>query len=86
MTILILSTNINTVEQKRLIQPALDCLAGTGNWSIDLGDVDKVLRVVVETDILFGVIDVLEQYRFNSCLMDVFDMDAGPCVRDYPNL
>jgi hypothetical protein len=85
MTILILSTSINTLEQKKSIQPALDELAGRNNWTIDLGDVDKVLRVIAETDILFDVIDVLQQYRFNSCLMDVFDMDAGPCVPDYPN-
>lgn len=82
MVVLILATDINTFEKRQAIQTSLDILVGMGNWSIDLGDVDKVLRVVAETDILFSVIDLLQQYCFNSCLMDVFDTVESPCFKE----
>ena len=43
--IVVLSTSVESMLAVSALAPALDQLAGRGNWNFDLQDVDRVLRV-----------------------------------------
>jgi len=45
MEILIFQTDIKSVEKMALIEPLFNNHADILNWSVDLEDIDKVLRI-----------------------------------------
>lgn len=51
MMILIFKTNLSKTESVSAVADGLTALVGTGNWTVDISDEDKVLRVKVERDI-----------------------------------
>jgi hypothetical protein len=67
--ILVFITNVLTREDKARVSPALDHLLGAGNWHIDLGDVERVLRVESATDITVQVLHLLNALGYEGCLM-----------------
>lgn len=48
--IVVLSTTLESVLAVSALGPALDQLAGRGNWNVDLHDCDHVLRVTGTRD------------------------------------
>lgn len=45
-TVLVYRTSVEGITQQDAIAEQLDALVGKNNWTIDLEDIDKVLRVV----------------------------------------
>lgn len=72
MFIIIMETSVETRYEQGLIKEDLDVLTGADRWSIDLGDCQKVLRVVAFQDITQQIIHTLKASGFDCFLMDVF--------------
>lgn len=49
--ILVFRTNINSSEQCMAIEPILNALPAISEWSVDLEDREKILRVVANTQL-----------------------------------
>ena len=62
--ILIFKTNIQTENDKLLVQNTLDTLDTIQQWNIDLHDVDCVLRIVSETLTPEQIIKVIKHNGF----------------------
>ena len=62
--IYIYKTSVNNKTDRRFIARALDSILGETNWTIDLTDEDKVLRVQSKDDNAWLIIDVLSEYGF----------------------
>jgi hypothetical protein len=62
--IYIYKTSVNNKIDRRFIARALDPILGETNWTIDLTDEDKVLRVQSKDDNTSLIIDVLSEYGF----------------------
>jgi hypothetical protein len=45
-TVLVFRTSIAGITEQLMVTSALNALVGENNWTIDLEDIDKVLRVV----------------------------------------
>ncbi|PZF72692.1 hypothetical protein [Taibaiella soli] len=77
MLILILATTIRRDRQIQRLQPALNDLLGAGNWSIDLTDADKVLRVLSRKNTVPDITILLDRYNVSCTVMDIFDTVLG---------
>ena len=75
MFIIIMQTSVESRHEQGIIKNDLDRLTGADRWSIDLGDCQKVLRVVALHDITDQIISVLASSGFNCSIMDVFHAD-----------
>jgi hypothetical protein len=62
--IYIYKTSVNNKTDRRFIARALNSILGETNWTIDLTDEDKVLRVQSEDDNALLIIEVLSEYGF----------------------
>lgn len=62
--IYIYKTSVNNKTDRRFIARTLNSILGETNWSIDLADEDKVLRVQSKDDNAGLIIDVLTEYGF----------------------
>jgi hypothetical protein len=62
--IFIYKTSVNNKTERLFIARALDAILGETNWTIDLTDEDKVLRVQCKDDNAWLIIDVLSEYGF----------------------
>lgn len=69
LTILVFSTTVNDFQDQSRIFTPLNNLLGENNWTIDLEDVDKVLRVVAEPGDQQQIINILNQQRFSCEVM-----------------
>lgn len=78
MYVIIVKTNIQNARQQLLLKPELDGWQSISEWSVDLGDVDRVLRVVAVTDITDELIQSLRQFGFRASLMDLFHSGCAP--------
>ncbi|WP_076378088.1 hypothetical protein [Filimonas lacunae] len=65
MMILIFYTGISDELSKAFISPLLNLLVGNGNWSVDLDDCDKVLRVEYSNDISDKIVHTLHACGFD---------------------
>ncbi|MEN0053954.1 MAG: hypothetical protein AAGC65_09805 [Mucilaginibacter sp.] len=62
--IFIYKTSVNNKTDRRYIARALNAMLGEENWTIDLTDEDKVLRVQSKHNDAILIIDVLTSYGF----------------------
>jgi len=69
LTILVFSTSIQGLKEQSLVFDQLNQLLGENNWTIDLDDVDKVLRVVSTPGNQQKIINILNLYRFSCEVM-----------------
>jgi len=76
MFIIIMETSITTKNEQEKIKICLDKLTGPDQWSIDLGDCQKVLRVVTLQDITQQIVYILNQSGFDCSIMDVFHSEV----------
>jgi hypothetical protein len=42
----VFTTSVRSKDEVSLLEEALNCLAGAGQWNFDLDDCDRILRVV----------------------------------------
>jgi len=77
MFIAILVTNIMSVQDRIVVKGKLDKLLGSQNWSIDLNDDEKILRVILKTNLLGQVYDILAKQAFKACLLNIYHCDYG---------
>lgn len=77
MLTLIAVTSITDCRGVLSIKPAMDILVGCENWSLDLGDIDKMLRVVLNVSDLVKLITFLERQEFQYHVLVIFDTDLG---------
>lgn len=69
LTVLVFSTSINGFRDQALVFDQLNELVGENSWTIDLDDVDKVLRVVGRHSIQKEIINVFNQHSFSCEVM-----------------
>ena len=66
MSILIFKTTIKSKKSVRAIKPLLDAHPLISGWSVDLDDIDKVLRIVasggLQEDEIIGILATQEHY------------------------
>lgn len=62
--IYIYKTSVNDKIDKEMISSMLDTFLGKANWTIDLSDEDKVLRVESKDAEACTIIDLLTEYGF----------------------
>lgn len=68
--ILVFKTNIQTENDKLLVQPVLDSHSCISQWNIDQQDIDCVLRVVTDTLTPQQVISVIKQHGFDCAELE----------------
>ncbi|MBO9732875.1 MAG: hypothetical protein J7623_29800 [Chitinophaga sp.] len=68
--ILIFKTNINNPEDRRKVAQVLDLEPTIGKWTIDLEDVDRVLRVVAIAPVTDRIIALV-----NACAYDCVELE-----------
>ncbi|AYB31946.1 hypothetical protein [Chryseolinea soli] len=66
MIILLFKTTILNSRDVNLVAGGLSLLVGVNNWSVDIGDEDKVLRLKTQRNIAEEVVDLLSKHGF-SC-------------------
>ncbi|WP_367867818.1 hypothetical protein [Pedobacter sp. WC2423] len=71
--ILILSTVIKTPFDLNLIQCTIANFNTVIEWSHDLDDADKILRIVSHEDISEKLVLHLEKAKVNAAVMEVFE-------------
>lgn len=64
MMILIFKTNLLNNKDVNLVAEELTALAGAGNWTVDITDEDKVLRLQVKRDITETLKHLLANHGF----------------------
>lgn len=70
---IIMSTVINTPIDLQHIYQTIDAFLGILEWSVDLEDSDKILRVVSNNDVGPELVKSLEGVGISSSVMEVFD-------------
>jgi len=70
MTVLVFTTTVNGFEDQSLVFDQLNNLLGKNNWTIDLDDVDKVLRVVGANSNLEKIIKIFKVHHFGCEVMN----------------
>lgn len=63
-TVLVYKTSVEGLTDMAAVAGPMDELVGTKNWTIDLEDVDRVLRVVCVEDKSDGILNILHQADF----------------------
>jgi triacylglycerol esterase/lipase EstA (alpha/beta hydrolase family) len=71
--IIILSTIIESVNDTDLVSLAIAGLKDISDWSIDLEDCDKVIRIVSTRDISHEFCEKLALFGIKASVMQVFD-------------
>jgi hypothetical protein len=70
MTVLVFTTSIQGFDEQSLVFDQLNDLLGSNNWTIDLDDVDKVLRVVGLYSNMEKIIRILNGHQFSCKVMN----------------
>lgn len=68
--ILIFRTNINNPDDRRKVAQALDQEPSIGKWTVDLEDVDRVLRVVATGPVTDRIISLV-----NGCAYECAELE-----------
>lgn len=71
--ITILSTVLENANDKSLVALAIAGLDGVSEWSIDLEDIDKIIRIVSVQDISTECCEKLALFGIKATVMQVFD-------------
>ncbi|AMP97948.1 hypothetical protein AY601_1016 [Pedobacter cryoconitis] len=71
--ILILSTTIKTPFDLDRIKQTIDNFSSIIEWSQDLDDIDKILRIVAHEDISEKLVLNLERAKVSALVMQVFE-------------
>jgi hypothetical protein len=71
--ITIISTVLENASDKSLVALAIAGFDGVSEWSIDLEDIDKVIRIVSVRDISSECCEKLALFGIKSTVMQVFD-------------
>ncbi|CAH0147064.1 hypothetical protein SRABI27_00437 [Pedobacter sp. Bi27] len=69
----IISTIIENANDKSLVALAIAGLDGVSEWSIDLDDIDKVIRIVSVWDISTACCEKLALFGIKASVMQIFD-------------
>lgn len=72
MFVIVLSTNVHSLTDLQRLKAAMEQYRGVAAYSVDLGDVDKVLRVVCDKDISSDLSASLHGALIGCSVMDVF--------------
>lgn len=75
--ILIISTVIRTPFDLDSIKKAITGFSSIIEWSQDLDDTDKILRIVADEDISKKLVQQLERVEVHAVLLDVFEKRGG---------
>ena len=51
MNVLVFKTNLEDQSKIRSVEPLLNNFKGLSDWSVDIEDIDKVLRLVVQNGV-----------------------------------
>lgn len=70
LTVLVFTTTVNGFSDQLLVFEQLNDLLGKNNWTIDLDDVDKVLRVVGMQSNLEKIINIFHSHEFDCKVMN----------------
>lgn len=70
LTVLVFTTTVNGFNDQSLVFDQLNNLLGKNNWTIDLDDVDKVLRVVGLPGNLEKIVQILKMHEFDCQVMN----------------
>lgn len=62
--ILLFKTDLACSHDVEHIAADLTKLTGKNNWSVDVGDEDKVLRVLADKDITASILYILDNHGF----------------------
>lgn len=68
-----MSTVINTPIDLQHISQTINNFPGISEWSVDLEDSDKILRVVCKDDVGSELVKSLKGVGISSSVMEVFD-------------
>ncbi|QNN43435.1 hypothetical protein [Pedobacter roseus] len=71
--ITIISTVLENASDKSLVALAIAGFDGVSEWSIDLEDIDKVIRIVSVRDISSECCEKLALFGIKATVMQVFD-------------
>lgn len=71
--ITIISTVLENASDKSLVALAIAGFDGVSEWSIDLEDIDKVIRIVSVRDISLECCEKLALFGIKATVMQVFD-------------
>lgn len=72
-----MSTVINTAIDLQHIYQTIGAFSSISEWSVDLEDSDKILRVVCNEDVGPELVKRLERAGVSSSVMEVFDETGG---------
>jgi hypothetical protein len=48
MNVLVFTTSVDSLQQVKKLEPALNNVAGKGNWNFALDDCDRILRITAQ--------------------------------------
>jgi len=68
-TVLVFRTSVEGITEQSRVASGLDTLVGTKNWTIDLDDVDKVLRVVCTKSSEAKIVSIFGERGYQCELM-----------------
>jgi hypothetical protein len=68
-TVLVFSTSVEGITEQSLVAAGLDTLVGERNWTIDLDDIDKVLRVVCSKSSEAKIVSIFGERGYRCELM-----------------
>ncbi|AUP81394.1 hypothetical protein [Flavivirga eckloniae] len=62
MNILIFKTNINTQKKLATVEKSFIKIPGINRWTVDMEDIDKVLRIEAHSEVIeANIIDLLQE-------------------------
>ena len=68
--IFVFRTNINTLYDKLVVKEILGCEEDILEWSVDLQDCDRVLRVVTPTKTVTEIIELITETGYECHELD----------------
>ncbi|GAA3962298.1 hypothetical protein GCM10022246_14440 [Pedobacter ginsengiterrae] len=74
---IIISTIINSTEDLKGIQKVIEHLPSISEWSHDLDDCDKVLRVVSEINVSMVLVEQLGNLGITANVMEIFQEETS---------
>jgi len=70
LTVLVFTTTVDGFDDQSLVFEELNDLLGKNNWTIDLDDVDKVLRVIGVPSNQEKIFHIFQAHQFDCQVMN----------------